>query len=159
MAETYSVPLSRVVSQFDLQIAWKSTDYDKIQITVADVAQALGKGESTVKQLFSLYRDKGIIKYYNGLKIKEAKRLIREGIDEETFLRMKRSTLGRRIRDLDSFDSTCFRVCAYQLDGFDYFRFPELFAAVTEEEVRQFIRDAVKAEHCSICIIEPDEES
>ena len=49
------------------------------KITVADVAQALGKGESTVKQLFSLYRDKGIIKYYNGLKIKEAKRLIREG--------------------------------------------------------------------------------
>lgn len=39
MAETYSVPLSRVVSQFDLQIAWKSTDYDKIQITVADVAR------------------------------------------------------------------------------------------------------------------------
>jgi AraC-like DNA-binding protein len=49
------------------------------KITVADVAQAVGKGESTVKQLFSLYRDKGIIKYYNGLKIKEAKRLIREG--------------------------------------------------------------------------------
>ena len=49
------------------------------KITVADVAQAVGKGESTVKQLFSLYRDKGIIKYYNGLKIKEARRLIREG--------------------------------------------------------------------------------
>ena len=49
------------------------------KITVADVAQAVGKGESTVKQLFSLYREKGIMKYYNGLKMKEAKRLIREG--------------------------------------------------------------------------------
>jgi len=49
------------------------------KITVADVAQALGKGESTVKQLFSLYRDKGIMRYYNSLKIKEARRLIREG--------------------------------------------------------------------------------
>ena len=39
MAETYSVPLSQVVSQFDLKIAWRSTDYDKIQITVADVAR------------------------------------------------------------------------------------------------------------------------
>ena len=48
-------------------------------ITVADVAQAVGKGESTVKQLFSLYRSGGIMKYYNYLKIKEAKRLIREG--------------------------------------------------------------------------------
>lgn len=49
------------------------------KITVADVAQAVGKGESTVKQLFSLYRKNGIMKYYNGLKIKEAKKLIREG--------------------------------------------------------------------------------
>ena len=39
MAETYSVPLSQVVSQFDLEVAWRSTDYDKIQITVADVAR------------------------------------------------------------------------------------------------------------------------
>lgn len=49
------------------------------KITVSDVAQALNKGESTVKKLFSLYRKDGIIKYYNGLKIKEAKKLIREG--------------------------------------------------------------------------------
>ena len=39
MAETNTVPLSQVVSQFDLQIAWRSTDYEKIQITVADVAR------------------------------------------------------------------------------------------------------------------------
>ena len=39
MAETYSVPLSKVVSQFDLKIAFQSTDYEKIQITVADVAR------------------------------------------------------------------------------------------------------------------------
>ena len=49
------------------------------RITVADVARHVGKSESTVKQQFSLYRDSGIMKYYNGLKIKEARRLIREG--------------------------------------------------------------------------------
>lgn len=49
------------------------------KITVRDVAQAVGKGESTVKQLFSIYRESGIMKYYNSLKIREAKRLIREG--------------------------------------------------------------------------------
>lgn len=49
------------------------------KINVSDVAQAVGKGESTVKQLFSLYRSSGIMKYYNSLKIKEAKKLIREG--------------------------------------------------------------------------------
>ena len=79
MAETYSVPLSKVVSQFDLKVACQSTDYEKIQITVADVARHVGKCESTVKQLFAKYRESGIMRYYTGLKIKEARRLIREG--------------------------------------------------------------------------------
>ena len=39
MAETNSVPLSRVVSQFGLKIAYQATDYEKIRITVADVAR------------------------------------------------------------------------------------------------------------------------
>lgn len=49
------------------------------RITVADVAKAVGKGESTVKKIFSLYRKKGIMRYYNELKIKEARHLIRDG--------------------------------------------------------------------------------
>ena len=48
-------------------------------LSVKDIAQMLGKSESTVKNLFSLYRDGGIMRYYNYLKIEEAKRLIREG--------------------------------------------------------------------------------
>ena len=46
------------------------------KITVKDIAKKLSKSESAVKKLFSEYH--GIIKYYNSLKIKEAKRLIRE---------------------------------------------------------------------------------
>lgn len=49
------------------------------RITVSDVARHVGKSESTVKQQFALYHKNGIIKYYNALKIKEARRLIREG--------------------------------------------------------------------------------
>jgi len=49
------------------------------KITIKDIAAALGKSESTVKLLFSQFQKDGIIKYYNSLKIKEAKRLIREG--------------------------------------------------------------------------------
>ena len=49
------------------------------RITLETVAQAVGKSQSAVKKQFSgFYRD-GIIKYYNNLKIKEAKKLIREG--------------------------------------------------------------------------------
>lgn len=49
------------------------------RITVGDIAAHLGKSESTVKALFSRYRSEGIMHYYNSLKIKEARRLIREG--------------------------------------------------------------------------------
>ncbi len=49
------------------------------KLTVADVAKRIGKSESSVKQLFATYRKDGIISYYNSLKVKEAKRLIREG--------------------------------------------------------------------------------
>lgn len=48
-------------------------------LTVADIAKAVGRSEATVKKLFSLYRPGGIMRYYGALKIKEAKKLIREG--------------------------------------------------------------------------------
>ena len=48
-------------------------------LTVTEIARRLGKSESTVKNLFSLYQSGGIMHYYNFLKIEEAKRLIREG--------------------------------------------------------------------------------
>lgn len=49
------------------------------KITIQDVVRHTGKSESTVKALFAQYRSNGIMQYYNGLKIKEARRLIREG--------------------------------------------------------------------------------
>lgn len=48
------------------------------KITISDVSKFVGKSESSVKQLFDSYQKNGIIKYYNSLKIKEAKKLIRE---------------------------------------------------------------------------------
>ena len=85
----------------------------------------------------------------------QAENLRRQEIPAADFLRMKRSALGRRIRDLDSFDSTCFRVCAYHFSGFDYFRFPEVYANITQEEVRQFIDETVQRQRCALSVILP----
>ena len=84
---------------------------------------------------------------------------IAQGIGAQHFQRMKRSALGRRIRDLDSFDSTCFRVCAYHLSGFDYFKFPALFESVTEQEVCEFISQVVTPERCCLSVIHTKEET
>lgn len=81
--------------------------------------------------------------------------LCREGICEKDFLRMKRSALGRRIRDLDSFDSVCFRLCAYHFDGYDYFSFPEIYQEVTVQDVLEFLRIAVTEERSCLCVINP----
>lgn len=87
--------------------------------------------------------------------LEEAARLAETGISEEEFLRMKRSFLGRRVKDLDSFESTCYRLCAYHFEGFDYLRFPEQFDAVKAEELQQFLREHILADRCAMAIVEP----
>ena len=90
--------------------------------------------------------------------LEEAARIAQEGIGEEDFLRMKRSALGRRIKGLDSFDSTCFRVCAYHFSGYDYFRFPEVYETVTARQVQEFLHRVVTEERMSLSVIHPLQE-
>ncbi len=84
-----------------------------------------------------------------------ARRILAEGVEEGQFLRMKRSALGRRIRDLDSFDSTCFRLCAYELSDFDYYRFPEVYQKVTSQELLDFLKETVREDLSVLSVIEP----
>ena len=90
--------------------------------------------------------------------LQQAEKLSREGVNEETFLRMKRSAFGRRVRDLDSFDSTCFRLCAYEMSDYDYFDFPALYERIEKEEIQEFLRRVVRPERCSLSVINPLEE-
>ncbi len=87
----------------------------------------------------------------------QAELLTRQGVDEAAFRRMKRSALGRRIRELDSFDSTCFRLCAYHFSGFDYFDLPAVYESVGAEDIRAFLQRAVTARRCSLSVIRPIE--
>lgn len=48
-------------------------------LSVSDIAVAVNKSESTLKQLFSRHIDGGIINYYGKLKMNEAKKLLKEG--------------------------------------------------------------------------------
>ena len=88
----------------------------------------------------------------------QAEKLVREGIGEREFTRMKRSAMGRRIRDLDSFSSTCFRLCAYYFSGFDYFDFPEVYRQVTAGDVREFLARVVTPARCALSVISPVEQ-
>ncbi len=87
--------------------------------------------------------------------LSQVKEILAEGLDEARLKRMKRSAMGRRIRDLDSFDSTCFRLCAYQFTQFDYFRFPEIYESIRGEEILSFLAENILPERCSLSVIYP----
>ena len=84
-----------------------------------------------------------------------AAELVEQGVEEQAFLRLKRSAMGRRIRDLDSFDSTCFRLCAYHFSGFEYFDFPAVYETVQSCDIRSFLERVVVADRCSLSVILP----
>ena len=84
-----------------------------------------------------------------------AAQLAAQGLDRQELLRLKRGAMGRRIRDLDSFDALCFRICAYHFLGYDYLHFPGIYADITAEEVRAFLTRVVREERCAMAITEP----
>ena len=88
----------------------------------------------------------------------EVQRLLQEGIDPQDFMRMKRSALGRRIRNLDSFDSTAFRICAYHFSGFDYFAFPRIYRQIEIDDILAFLQSVVTEDRCAMSIIYPIKE-
>jgi predicted Zn-dependent peptidase len=87
--------------------------------------------------------------------VKEAKRIAEEGFDKAQFDRLLKSALGRRTRDLDSFESVSYRNCAYHFDGVDYYRFPEIYASVTPQAVQEFIARVVRDERGVMAVIRP----
>ena len=87
-----------------------------------------------------------------------ASQIAEEGLDEADFLRMKRSALGRRIRSLDSFDATCYRICAYHFSGFDYFRFPAVYRDIQAADVCNFLKKSITRDNMSLAVILPKEE-
>ena len=90
--------------------------------------------------------------------LQAAEKLVQQGVPEEDLLRMKRSALGRRIRSVDSFESTCFRICAYHFSKFDYFRIPDLYRQVTAEDIRQFVKTVVTPDRMCLAVINPKED-
>lgn len=87
--------------------------------------------------------------------LQEGERIAREGFEPELFRRLKKSALGRRTRDLDSFESICYRICAYYFDGADYFSFPEAYASVAPEDVQAFLTETIRPARAALSVVEP----
>ncbi|MBQ9270398.1 MAG: insulinase family protein [Oscillospiraceae bacterium] len=87
--------------------------------------------------------------------LREAERISREGVDPALFDRVRRASLGQRIRGLDSFDGVCYRLTGSYFDGSDYFLFPECYDTITPEDVRLFIAEHIVSEQAVLSLILP----
>jgi len=88
---------------------------------------------------------------------KEADRLVREGIDQEFYLRIKRAAFGSNLRGLDSFENVAVSLTEGYFHGYDPFRFPQVFESVTVEDVTAFLRDNIREEQAVLSEIVPKE--
>ena len=90
--------------------------------------------------------------------IEEARRIAREGITQEDLQRLKRSSMGRRLRRLDSFDGTCNNLAVYELLHYDYLEFPKVYEKITEAEIREFLGRVFTYERCAVSMVLPLEQ-
>ena len=87
--------------------------------------------------------------------VKRAEELVSDGVDEALFARLKKSGLGRRLRDLDSFESICYRQCAYYFEDCAYFTFPEVYDSICAQDVVDFLRQTVQPSQMAVSVIYP----
>ena len=92
-----------------------------------------------------------------GAVVDEAGRIVREGVDAAQLERLRRSMIGRRTRELDSFESTCYRMSAYFFEGAEYFDSVRTIQSVTAQDITDFLRTVCRRDRLSVSYIRPKE--
>ena len=87
--------------------------------------------------------------------VRQAGRLGGEGIDGDFFHQLRRAAYGGMLRSLNSFENIAISMAEGYFQGFDYYRFPEIFDSVTKEDVEAFLRLNVTEERSAISLIHP----
>ena len=86
---------------------------------------------------------------------REAERLVREGIDEDFYQRVRRASFGANLRGLNSFENIAVSLTEGYFHGYDPFRFPQVFDTVTREDVTAFLRDNLRPDRMVLSEITP----
>lgn len=98
---------------------------------------------------------------------KEVKKIIfeyidkykKEGLDRETFERVKKSSIGNFIKYFDSLTFIANNFIFYKFKDINLLDYVEVIKEVTFEEVQQRLEDHFREDNCVISIVEPLEES
>lgn len=89
--------------------------------------------------------------------LKEAARLAKEGIGEDFYQQVKRAAFGSNLRGLNSFENIAVSLTEGYFNGYDPFRFPQVFDEITKEDIQNFLRENITEERCVLSEIVPRE--
>ena len=81
--------------------------------------------------------------------------MVREGIDPAYYERVRRSSFGETLRELNSFENIAVSLTEGYFHGYDAFRFPQVFDTVAMDDVAAFLRENLRPERAALSQILP----
>ena len=75
----------------------------------------------------------------------------------ERFARLKKSVRGRLLRELDGFESTCYRICEATFAGGDCFCEFDLLDSITLSDTEALLTQTVTPERAALSVVAPEE--
>ena len=85
----------------------------------------------------------------------EAARLVAQGVDETYYQQIRKATFGETLRALNSLENIAVSLTEGYFQGFDAYRFPEVFDTVTLEDVVTFLKENVVEDRAVLSVIRP----
>ena len=87
--------------------------------------------------------------------IQEAARLGGGDMNLDFYNRVRRTIYGAYVRSFNSFETIAVSMTEGYFHGYDPFRFPEVFDAITPEDVSAFLRENITPENCVLSEVVP----
>ena len=87
----------------------------------------------------------------------EAQRLVSEGVDGDYYRRVVNANFGAALKALNSFESIAVSMAEGCFQGYDPYRFPEIYDSITVEDVLDFLRQNMTRDHMALSVINPKE--
>ena len=87
----------------------------------------------------------------------EARRLVSEGVDGDYYRRVVNANFGAALKALNSFESIAVSMAEGCFQGYDPYRFPEVYDSITVEDVLDFLRQNMTRDHMALSVINPKE--
>ena len=87
--------------------------------------------------------------------LKEAERLVREGIDPELWERLKKAAYGSMVRRLNSLEDVCYELAEAHFDGEDYLSFPQCYQSIERADAQALLGEWCAEGRAALSVIVP----